>query len=250
MRRPYRTQRGFTLVELIVTLTILALVSVGIFGFIDASATGYAAARDREVLQSQARFAVERLGRELRHAVPNSLLVSEGGQCLTYTPITYTGIYGERQDNTNQLQVAMSTQDADWQSRIDDGRHRIVFLPTKPQDLIEGSANSFAITAVEGDVLTTSKNVAQSWPVGSSSSRFYVYRDAVTFCFEQGELSRRVNQGDARFVTLAKNLAGGSYFSVDSQSLSGGNLISIFYRFRQSGEISAYNQQVQVLNAP
>lgn len=242
--------RGFTLVELIVTLTILAIVSGGIFGFIASGAAGYVESRNRDALQSGARFAVERVARELRHAVPNSLTVTSNAQCLTYWPIVYTGIYADREDGTNQLEVAISAIDKPWQSQINDGKHRIVFAPSKSQDLTTAASNSYAITGVSGSTLTTSKVASDDWPVGSPSSRFYLYRHSVTFCFDGTALTRRVNDGSSAAVTLVNNLSSGSRFAIASEPLSGGNLVRIFYRFVQSGEISEYDQQVQVLNAP
>ncbi|WP_028023148.1 PulJ/GspJ family protein [Enterovibrio calviensis] len=246
-----RKQRGFTLVELIVTLTILAIFSVGIFGFIETSATGYVESRDREALQSQARFAVERLGRELRHAVPNSMTVWNGGSCLTYTPIRYSGVYNQREENVNTLDVALSTTQTNWQDTLKGGDHRLVFLPMTPSDLVSGATNSFAITGASGSKLTLDKSPVAEWPPASPSKRVYIYHHSVTLCFDNGELRRRVNDGATpKNVTLAQNIAAGSRFNLSDESLSSGNLINIYYRFTQSGETSVYNQQVQVLNAP
>ncbi|MEZ8146186.1 PilW family protein [Enterovibrio norvegicus] len=247
MKRSY--QSGFTLVELIVTMTILAIVSVGIFGFIESSTSGYVESKNREALQSQARFAVERLGRELRHAVPNSMTVWDDGACLTYTPIYYSGTYHQLKQGANTLDVALSTEKTNWQGGVTSDR--LVFLPMKPSDLISGASNSFAITAASGNTLTLDKPLAAEWPASSPSKRIYIYHHSVTLCFGEGELRRRVNDGATpKNITLAQNIAAGSRFDLAGTSLSSGNLINIYYRFNQSGETSVYNQHVQVLNAP
>ncbi|NGN98244.1 prepilin-type N-terminal cleavage/methylation domain-containing protein [Grimontia sp. S25] len=244
-----RKPRGFTLVELIVTLTILAIVSVGIFGFIESSASGYVESRNREALQSEARFAVERVGRELRHAVPNSLHVYSTGKCLTFMPIRYSGTYHQLVEGENTLSVALSTQETDWQSKVSEN-HRIVFLPSSPADLT--GENSYQITGVSGNTITTSKTAADPWPAESPSRRFYIYENSVSFCFDNktGTLERRINNGSQNSTTLAMNIAAGSGFNLGTTSLASGNLIDITYKFSQSGEYSVYNQQVQVLNAP
>lgn len=238
--------RGFTLVELIVTLTILAIVSVGIFGFIESGAAGYVASRNREALQSGARFAVERVVRELRHAVPNSLGTDATGRCLTFTPIHYSGSYRQLIDGEATLDVAIASQDTSWQTKVSDGKHRLVFMPTSPGDLT--GSQSLLITGVSGNTITTAKTTA-AWPAESPSKRFYIYRDPVQFCFKNNQLVR-VSHGGSQEAVLASGLAAGSHFSLGTASLSRGNLVTITYRFSQSGESSVYHQQVQVLNAP
>ncbi|PML78483.1 PilW family protein [Enterovibrio norvegicus] len=256
MKRYY--QSGFTLVELIVTMTILAIVSVGIFGFIESSTSGYVESKNREALQSQARFVVERLGRELRHAVPNSIETSDNGQCLVFTPVRFTGLYNTRVEGDASFEVGMSTTDADWGKTVGDGKHRLVFSPMKPDDLAPKNNaldpdNSFTITSALNNQITVSRNLDAPWPLGSPSKRFYVYSNFVTFCFGRGinsdSLVRRVN-GSNRDVTLAQNLTNASGFSVDSTSLSRRNVVKVVYHFSQSGETSVYNQNIQVMNAP
>lgn len=238
--------RGFTLVELIVTLTILAIVSVGIFGFIESGAAGYVESRNRDALQSGARFAVERVARELRHAVPNSLGTDATGRCLTFTPIHYTGTYTQLVEGEAALDVAIASQDTSWQTNVSNGKHRIVFMPASPGDLT--GSQSLLITGVNGNTITTAKTAA-AWPAESPSKRFYIYRDSVQFCFKNNQLVR-VSHGGSQEAALASGLAAGSHFSLGTASLSRGNLVTITYRFSQSGESSVYHQQVQVLNAP
>lgn len=97
----------------------------------------------------------------------------------------------------------------------------------------------------------TNKPIGELWPSASPSNRFYLYSDKITFCFEGSLLTREVDNTSGSPVTLAKNLdAAASGFAVGDDTLSGGNLINIAYAFKQSGETSVYNQQVQVLNAP
>ncbi|MGF1708566.1 PilW family protein [Enterovibrio baiacu] len=252
MKRSY--QSGFTLVELIVTMTILAIVSVGIFGFIESSTSGYVESKNREALQSQARFVVERLGRELRHAVPNSIAVFRDNQCLVFTPVRFTGLYNTRPEGKNTFEVGMSTTNTDWEKTVGNGSHRLVFSPMKPDDLAPKNNgldpdNSFTILSAKDNQITVSRNSDDPWPSGSPSKRFYVYSNSVTLCFEEGALIRRVN-GSNRNITLAQNLMPGSGFSIDSTSLSRRNLVKVAYHFSQSGETSVYNQNIQVMNAP
>ncbi len=69
--------RGFTLIEMVITIILLGI--VGLFlGNIAGQAMGiYVDTTAREALIQQGRFLTERMSRELREAVPNSVLVDE-----------------------------------------------------------------------------------------------------------------------------------------------------------------------------
>ncbi len=254
-----RQHQGFTLLELVATIAILSVLALGIVGFIQSSTQGYIDFRKRDELQSEARFAVERIGREVRHAVPNSLLVNPLANCMTYTPIVFAGMYNEMKPETNTLDIALSTLDPDWGAKINDGKHRVVFDPLIPESLkaasVDKASSSYAITAVSGNRLTLDKDPAKPWPLVKRTKRLYVYKDPVTFCFEKNAagdknlLTRRVG-ASGPVTTLAENVSPVSRFTIEDKSLSQSNLVHVYYKFDRSGEISVYNQQIQVLNVP
>lgn len=53
-------QSGFTLIELVITIVVVAIMVMGIAGFIELGTKGYVDTVDRQQLQNQARFAVEK----------------------------------------------------------------------------------------------------------------------------------------------------------------------------------------------
>ena len=76
---------GFTLIELVVVITVMGILSIGVVSFITDASDGYANTVRRTELGSTLRLAAERVTRELRNALPNSARVS--GNCLEFIPV-------------------------------------------------------------------------------------------------------------------------------------------------------------------
>jgi len=86
---------GFTLIELILVIIILGVMSVGIAGFITLSTQTYLNVSERDELLGNTRFVIERLNREIRNTVPNSIRVKNNSsrQCIEFVPIVASTVY-------------------------------------------------------------------------------------------------------------------------------------------------------------
>lgn len=100
-----KKQSGFTLVEIIIVIAIMGIIGGLSTLIIGRSLDAYAALERREKLQTSIRLAVERMSRELRHALPNSICVSntDGGPCIVgsgshfhFIPVRDSGRYQDR----------------------------------------------------------------------------------------------------------------------------------------------------------
>ena len=82
-RAPHRHRgSGFTLVELVVVIAIGAVLSTALLQFITAPVKAYVAQSRRAVLVDVAELALQRIAYDVRQALPNSIRVGCGGQCL------------------------------------------------------------------------------------------------------------------------------------------------------------------------
>ena len=72
---------GFTLIEMVIAITILGIVGGLAALIIDRTVDGYDATARRGKLHSGARLAIDRIAREARHALPNSVCTYNGTNC-------------------------------------------------------------------------------------------------------------------------------------------------------------------------
>ena len=183
-------QRGFTLIELILVITILGVISVSVAQVISLSAQIYITGAERTRLVSDARFIILRLEKELRNVVPNSVSFDASLGCLTYYPIVMSGTYtADPLDNELHTvifeMIAPSTGD------------KLVIYPTSPQSVTDNSVDYTGFTVATDDdgndlehqyIIELGAANTQSSP----GKRFFVFNETpVSVCKET------TPQGDA-----------------------------------------------------
>ncbi|GEA52484.1 MSHA biogenesis protein MshO [Vibrio inusitatus NBRC 102082] len=250
-------QRGFTLIEMILTIVVVAIIFLGIAGFVEFGAKGYTQTIDRQRLQNQARFAIEKMSREVQHAVPNSFALSDNNKCLTFYPIEYAGFYKYREP-TGDVEFVVGND----QPTAFSGGSRLVINPSRIEDL-QNNGQSVEIPDGKipesgGDYFSITMNLTSQ----SSGNRHYIYQDkAVIYCIEK--LTTTVNSArmvryygafdDSNLigVVVASGVAfNESSFSYQQTSLQRGGLIHFNFLFHNGDEQSQYKHDVQVSNVP
>ncbi|MCG2836544.1 type II secretion system GspH family protein [Photobacterium sp. WH77] len=251
-----RLSRGFTLIEMIMALVILAFISLGIGAYLQLGAGGYSDTIDRERLQSEARFVIERLTREIRHAAPNSVSFSSG--CLSFYPVLLTATYLNEPDpdpdhaKAPVLEVLVppdSQQISLWNSGVNGNRAAVGFVSVsdyqadEDASIVVGALTKAPTTADP----TASLQLSQWLGDRSPGQRLYLFSDQVAFCQVGDSLVRRVNNGTG--YTLTNTL---SHFNVavSGAGLNSNGLIHLELTFSDpvSQESSDYSQSVQVIN--
>lgn len=74
-------QCGFTIIEVIVSIIILGIVSSLVVSVINRTVLNYHNLSQRDKLSTSARIAIERIAREVRLALPNSVCTYDGSNC-------------------------------------------------------------------------------------------------------------------------------------------------------------------------
>ncbi|MBO9489616.1 type II secretion system protein [Endozoicomonas sp. G2_1] len=218
-----RGQKGFTLVEMVTVIVLLGILSVGLTGFIRLVSQVYADTTENEALLANARFAVERLNRELRNAVPNSFVVSNisGSNCLSYTPIITSAIYRDIPVGTDTPVSSIElVAFSDFISQGVNGQRAVVY-PINSGDSLPSSAKSVllaannAITAVSGQTNRFNLNFATTsrFVEESPTQRIFITSAQRQICLVGSQLTldgvtlaEQVNRASSSFSVNASNL--------------------------------------------
>ncbi|ART79249.1 PulJ/GspJ family protein [Oceanisphaera avium] len=86
-------ERGFTLIELVIVLALIGISSVIGLRFISDMAHSQVASAERAQALAGARFALERLRRELSQAYSSSVQISAAQDCVSFVPVLGAGAY-------------------------------------------------------------------------------------------------------------------------------------------------------------
>ncbi|PWI32012.1 prepilin-type cleavage/methylation domain-containing protein [Vibrio albus] len=235
--------KGFTLVEMVMTIVIIGIVALGMSGFIELGTKGYVDSVDRQRLQNQARFVIEKLTREFRHAVPNSFALSDNNHCISFYPIKYSGYYYQDEANDN-IQFILDNQATSVSFANDE---QITINPSRQADLTTAGTSSALGLVSESDGVYT---LTDSFSGHSISGRHYIYTDKVTYCITNTDVITR-KQGDDAAVYIGENLdRSNSSFSYEEASLQRGGVVHLDLLFINDDEQSSYKHNVQVLNVP
>ena len=276
---------GFTLVEMVTVILILGILVVGVSSFIIFGTRIFVESSSVDQVLSQSRFAVERVTRELRSALPNSVRVNTDSltyQCVEFVPIEASTTYLTMPivpaaaastgivilDNTvsairvNQFAWIYPLIDADVYSSARQKRAQVKTIATAPSPLEHQVTLTF----------TAPTRFAEASP----RQRIYFGSSPVSYCFEKGPsgnelqllryagysfnaiqpnpaaMPATMGTGVLMAQSVANVLNNGADLPLilTPSSLVNNAMVHLQPRFNVNGETFQYRHQVQVINVP
>lgn len=240
--------RGFTLVELVITLVVIAILALGVTSYLGIGTRMYADAALREQVLGQSRFVAERLVRELRNAVPNSInnssLTTALRNCLTFRPILFSGIYTKLPHTESGTSMEVISP-----SLTDEAANKLlVVYPTKPDDFELSSGKAVSINSVSADKRTINFD-SVTFSHQSPEQRFYIADDEVEYCaitigFKNVKIERNG-------VLMAEGLTEWRVFDISQPVLTRNAVVHILLQFGYEDNADMFlNYEVHIPNVP
>lgn len=185
-----KKQRGFTLIELVVVIVLLGITAVTFTSLITGSVRGYLDTANRQDSAAIARIALDRMARELREAVPQSVRVTNDKSCLQYLPIIASTVYTSLNANSTSISVM------DFAAPAGNGFSAVVY-PITADELYNTTSATVAlkpisnISGLDANGLRTI-TLASGFPAPrlSPGERLYVVSTPVSYCFSGAQLLR------------------------------------------------------------
>ncbi|TDF34528.1 type II secretion system protein [Alteromonadaceae bacterium M269] len=275
---------GFTLIELIAVIIILGVVGTAVISFIGFSAQLFVDVNERDKVLADSRFVVERLNRELRDAIPNSVRVAGNGSihCLEFMPIEWSTFYTDIPAFPDG--AASTIQAVELQSSLDDytsnTSHFVLVYPVSTQDVYGNNNKRVPLANITGSgVLTVNLGASIEFAAESPASRLYIGGQPVSYCVSNGRITRHSgyqltanqqsilppNTGVLMGTNLQNVLSSNPTstfltntntddpFRVFESTLTRNAFVHIVLRFArqdQPNEVVVFNNEVHVANVP
>jgi len=254
-----KKQAGFTLVELVVTIVVLGAIMAGTAVYITNSTIAYTNVAQRDQLTTLGRITIERVTRELRNALPNSIRIQNN--CLEFFPIKAGSIYFDIPT------TAAGSSFSAWNFTIPAGANieHVVVYPVDATALYSQS-NPGPIAGFAGTTgsptATVTLSAAHQFALHAPHRRFYLAEDPVSYCIEGTDLNRYENYGvngaqatppGGTASLMAENIQtndGGAItpFSYTPGSLQRNGIVTLDFRFLLNDDWIRMSHEVQIRN--
>jgi MSHA biogenesis protein MshO len=185
--RQISKSNGFTLIEMVVVITIVAILAAGAALFIRNPTQAFLDSENNSNLTDRADTALRRMGRDIRNALPNSVRTTTNGgnSFIEFIPVKSGGRYRASvgiSTSDDPLDFSLGTDTFDVlgpPATVVTGDKLVIYnLGISGADAYEGT--NIRALQTTGNLNTLSYN-GGTFPLESPSSRFYIVATPVTY---------------------------------------------------------------------
>ena len=269
---------AFTLVELVMVIVVLGILSTGSVHFISSSAKGLVDSAERQALASTATIAIEKVLREVRRALPNSVRTFTDGssECIELVPILHSSEYvsvpiAVKAASFNIIQFSTTALGESGYVAVYPNSLGSVYGTSPATDR---AISSDRATAGAVDTPSTSLQTLlfdggtdYRFPTESPRKRFFLVSEPISFCDDasgrlwryqdydfQVDSTSSIPTTGANRILIADSLRVGSLkFNITPAQLQRNAVIRMSLIIERSGAINErvdMSQEVQLRNVP
>jgi MSHA biogenesis protein MshO len=258
-----RASRGFTLVELVMVIVLLAIVATISVQFVALSTRGALDVSARQQRSLAGVVISEQISREVREALPTSIRTNASGSCLEWILAASNYLDLPRGANPDSFQAVPLPAGASVSGRVVVyGYGSDVYSPGSPGPISPPATMPSGASSV---TVTFDSGATHRFSAQSPERRFYIVGEPVSVCQAGSFLYRYrdygINAAPASGLpssfpdreVLAATLASNSLnFEVTPPSLQRGAVVSFSFVLADpdSGESTDISQEVQIRNVP
>ncbi|MBU1739850.1 MAG: prepilin-type N-terminal cleavage/methylation domain-containing protein, partial [Proteobacteria bacterium] len=254
------SEKGFTLIELIMVVVILGILGVMGADFISKGFEGFNATNSRISIYEEGKIALVRMEREIHNAVPNAIDLAAAndlrfGMIDEQAMNIASNIFGMYQENPPTSTITdlsggvlpvgkvVSIYNRDWADFTVVATHRL-----------------YGIVNPAGPPMTLSKNMPP--PRSSPQKRYYAVDRAIRYFLNGTTLERSqspINSGNLGTIVadltgaipqpLARNVTALT-FGYTAGTLTRNAVVTIDFTITRNGEAIAFHKEVHVRNVP
>lgn len=233
-------KNGFTLIEMVLAILVTSVLVLGMANLTGVGTRGYFESIDRYRVQNEARFVLEKLSREVRHAVPNLFSAQNNDDCISFFPIYDGGFYAISGADINFIVSDFA------QVNSQSAALSIVINPTQAYSEDIDNVYALADATVSGATFTL-PDAALTLVGGSVSQRHYIFDtdNEVNYCINGTRITRNG-------ITVSNMLVSSGENSIryEAATVQANGLVDMSFVFGTNGEQTQFEQEVQVVNVP
>ena len=265
----HKSAQGFTLVEMVTVIIVLGVLVLGVSSFVVLGTRIFVESTSIDQVLSQSRFAMERMTRELRNAVPNSIRLTPDPtsvltyQCVEFVPIQASASYV---DLPISPAAANNTGTVFSPSQGLNVANQMLVYPLLTEHIYSATpagttGRLFDVDAFDASTGEITFDNSIQFAEASPIKRYFMISGAVSYCFQSGgELRRYANYGiNANQLTpnnsgvlmaenVANNIATDKPILLTPSNLVNNAILQLRPKFEVVKQNFKYQNQVQVIN--
>lgn len=246
---------GFTLIELIIVILLTAILAISLSSLTQYSVFGYIDAKDRNRFSQSAKWITERISREVREALPQSIRVRTSGDihCVEFMNIINASTYLDLPASGSVTSFNAVEFDLNFSAGL-----LVAIMPIDAASIYSGSGTLANVASVVdvGNEVTINLTAPTTFSRRSPQNRFYLLNSPVSFCLNNnnGQITRYssyttsgtqpVPPTGGSSALMADNFsANGTVFNYQAGTLTRAGLLQMNFRIQNRSRNLAGNSE-------